>query len=172
MSYPADFKPNFHSEHSVVLPHPIASVFSKLATPEGLEASIRLSKLCTGCELLQRDQVSASGPLSAAHLRTAPANDTAPDALSRQHFTLKETVPIIPKLYSTDVHLSGTLTWDANVNTALYETTSDKGLWVWKLRTFESLEDGTATRVSETIKGMCPSWQQFIVQNVTTKGHK
>ncbi|KAJ4477388.1 hypothetical protein J3R30DRAFT_212746 [Lentinula aciculospora] len=182
MSERVGFRPNFSCSHSVVLPHPIAQVFTMLGTAQGHERVCRLSKLCTNFELLNSDTVSlpANGALSDNHVRTtsssdsgsAEAQNTSRDAriLPRQAFTMTETIPLVFGLFKNDVVLNGTLTWDDTAKLALYETESSNGVQVWKLRTFEEV-DADATRVSERIEGICPRWLRPIVQREASKGH-
>lgn len=177
------FKPNFSSTYSIVLNHPIEEVFSVIGTSEGAERVTRLSGLCSSFELVERDAVPIPDdtPLSQVHLRTvsgliptdAPSNtpERPPRTLPRQHFTLVETVPMLFGLIKKDVHLTGTLTWDYDAKLALYESCSDSGIFVWKLRTFEEAEGGK-TRVTEKIEGVCPGWLRAIVQQATTKSHR
>lgn len=183
------FTPNFSSTYSVVLDHPISEVFKVIGTSDGHERVSRLSGLCSGFELLRVDTVSIpeSSSLSEITVRTLPTNPesdvvdpstttaltSAPRTrnLPRQFFKLQETVPLLFGLTKTVVHLEGTLTWDVDAQLALYESQSDKGISVWKLRRFEEVE-GNKTRVTETIEGICPGWQRIIVQRETTKGHR
>ena len=174
------FEPNFTCSHSVVIDHPISTVFLMIATAEGHERVTRLSALCSDFALLQSDTISIplSTPLARSHVRTLPSSSDKEDAdpvrnLPRQFFRLQETVPILFGLIKTHVNLSGTLTWDEEAKTALYETQSDAGITVWKLREFREFEgkDGMSTIVSEKIEGRCSPWIQWIVQKEATKAH-
>jgi hypothetical protein len=94
--------------------------------------------------------------------------------LPRQFFRLQETVPVLFGLIKKRVNLSGTLTWDEEAKVALYETYSDTGIVVWKVRMFKEVEgkDGKmSTMVSENIEGRCPPWMQWMVQKEATKAH-
>ncbi|ESK93974.1 hypothetical protein Moror_12931 [Moniliophthora roreri MCA 2997] len=174
------FTPNFHHDYSVVLSHPISKVFPILATSEGHEHVCRLSKLCSGFELLQKDKItiSQSTSLSKIHVRTLPfssAEEQVPDSaptrkLPRQAFTMQETIPVLFGMIHTDVHLTGTLTWDEQNTCALYETISDGGIQVWKLRQLEAVE-GNKTKVTERLEGSCPKLLRFIVQKEASKSH-
>ncbi|KAF9267978.1 hypothetical protein L218DRAFT_955145 [Marasmius fiardii PR-910] len=171
---PSSFKPNFFHTYSVLLDHPIIEVFPVLGTAEGHERVCRLSSLCSQFELLQKDFVSIpeAASLSQVHVRTAPSageQDAQARKASRQFFTMTESVPLLFGLFHTQVHLSGTLTWDENARTTLYETQSDTSLQVWKLREFT--EEGDKTRVTERIEGMCSFLLRSIVQKEAAKGH-
>ncbi|KAJ3888302.1 hypothetical protein GG344DRAFT_90019 [Lentinula edodes] len=176
------FQSNFSCSHSVVLPHSISEVFTTIGTTQGHERVCRLSKLCTNFELLNSDTVSlpTKAALSDSHVRALPTSDSrmaeAQNAsedtrtLPRQAFTMTETIPLVFGLFKNDVILNGTLTWDESAKLALYETESNNGVQVWKLRTFEEV-DANSTRVSERIEGVCPRWLRAIVQREASKGH-
>lgn len=174
------FTPNFTHDYSVILPHPIAEVFSVLGTSAGHERVCRLSGLCTKFQLLEQDSVALPESVSLAqvHARTAPAatsdsthpSDSPTRTLPRHSFMITETVRVLFGLISTDVHLSGTLTWDEQARVALYETQSDAHVQVWKLRIFEVVE-GNQTRVKERVEGICPRMLQFVVQKEAAKSH-
>ncbi|KAJ3847379.1 hypothetical protein EV368DRAFT_51289, partial [Lentinula lateritia] len=176
------FQSNFSCSHSVVLPHSISEVFTTIGTTQGHERVCRLSKLCTNFELLNSDTISlpTKAALSDSHVRTLPTSDSrtaeAQNAsedtrtLPRQAFTMTETIPLLFGLFKNDVILNGTLTWDESASLALYETESNNGVQVWKLRIFEEV-DANSTRVSERIEGVCPQWLKAIVQREASKGH-
>ncbi|KAE9402891.1 hypothetical protein BT96DRAFT_855197 [Gymnopus androsaceus JB14] len=189
------FKPNFSCAHSVTLPYPLGQVFTTLGTSEGHERVCRLSKLCTEFELLGEDTIAIprGAGLGEVHVRTLPSDPTAANItasssskqpenedaesthifLTRQSFTMTETVPLMFGLFKSNVILNGTLTWEANASpnlVALYETMSNSGIQVWKLRTFEEINADT-TKVSERIEGVCPKWLKGIVQKEAEKGH-
>ena len=172
---PLPFKPNFFHEYSVVLEHPISQVFPILGTAEGHERVCRLSGLCAQFDLLEKDLVAIpqSSTLPELHVRTLPAaveDEGDSRKLPRQFFTMTESVPILWGLYHSQVHLSGTLTWDEAGKVTLYETNSDSGIDVWKLREFAEVEGGK-TRVTERIQGSCPWILKSIVQKEAAKGH-
>lgn len=173
------FKPNFSNTFSVTVTHPISTVYTILGTAEGHERVCRLSKLCSKMELLKRDRVEvpASKTLKEISARSFPSTTNLEEqqTLPRQHFTMTETVPLLFGLINTNVELTGTLTWEddgptTGIKHALYETTSNNGIRVWKLRTFEAVDDNT-TKVSERIEGLCSSWLQPIVQKEASKAH-
>ncbi|KAK7032279.1 hypothetical protein VNI00_013238 [Paramarasmius palmivorus] len=182
MSTPAPaFTPNFHHDYSVILSHPISQVFPILGTSEGHERVCRLSELCSGFELLQTDTVTIpqSLALSDIHARTLPSSpleeqnvfDVGPTRkLPRQFFKLQETVPVLFGLIHSEVHLTGTLTWDKDVKTALYESQTEQGIQVWKLRKMEVVE-GSKTKVTERLEGVCSKLLRPIVQKEAAKGH-
>ena len=180
LSTPYPDHENFRSDYSVVLNHPLAHTFPVLAHGDQIEKVARLSDLCTDFELFESDKVSTPGtaPLAESRLRTEPPlTDIAtsgPGVLPRQYFRLQETVPLLFGLAHTKVEITGTQTWDDNTRVALYETVTDQGIFVWKLRVFKEIEeDGERkTSVIETIKGTCPGWMKPIVQRETAKGHK
>ncbi|KAH8831615.1 hypothetical protein DL96DRAFT_1678007 [Flagelloscypha sp. PMI_526] len=176
MSYPANFKPNFFAENSVTLPHPVSTVFSKLATRDGLKDTIELSSLVTHCDVLEEDQVAISGPLLDNYARHLPSSSSVDDSskrlLPRLAFTLTEKIPLIPYLYSYSVVNKGTLTRDPDAHEVLYEVQSGAGVAVVKTRVFEEVDGGKETKVTETIRGMCPSLLRGIVQKTTGKAHR
>lgn len=172
---------NFHSDYSVVLDHPLSTTFPVLAHGDQMERMVRLSELLTEFELFDADNVVSPGaaPLAESHLRTEPPSTfesvtAAGDGLPRQYFRLQETVPLLFGLAKTKVEIVGTQTWDDNTKVALYESVTDQGIMVWKLRAFKEIEeDGTKkTSVIETIKGTCPGWMKIIVQRETIKAHR
>ncbi|TCD65846.1 hypothetical protein EIP91_002152 [Steccherinum ochraceum] len=176
-TFPPLFKPNFYHEYSVVLSHPIDEVFTILGTDAGHERTCRLSGLCTKLELFEKDTVElpVSLPLADVHVRTAPgATSSHPSpqptrTLPRQSFRLTESVPVAFG-WHTDVCPTGTFTWDEEGKVALYETLTDGGVHVWKLREFEEAGEGK-TRVKERIEGACPWILKSIVQRETKKSH-
>jgi hypothetical protein len=102
------------------------------------------------------------------------SNDETPEnsvrKLPRQFWTLTETVPLIFGLVHTDVHLTGTLTWDEEAKLALYESKGNLGVLVWKLRIFQEV-DASTTRVTEIIRGRCSFWLKGIVQRKAAAAH-
>ncbi|KAJ7625407.1 hypothetical protein B0H17DRAFT_1111271 [Mycena rosella] len=169
-AYPANFKPNFDSAFNVTLPFPLATVFLILGTDEGLGPHILLSSLASDFEVLAKDSVAVTGNLEDAFARTAPSGDGFP----RQAFKYKETMKIVLGLMSVAVvvNLQGTFTWDEDRKLALYETSSDKGVVIRKIRRFEEVDGGASTQVSETIDGQCPALLQIITQTSSRKAHK
>ncbi|RDB25849.1 hypothetical protein Hypma_006716 [Hypsizygus marmoreus] len=171
------FQPNFFSDYSVVLDHPIDRVFSIIGTSAGHERVTRLSGMCSGFELLEKDAVAIpeSTSLGDTHVRTRTSivESIEPPfrTLPRQFFKLKETVKVFFGLMNMQIVLSGTLTWDEAAKLALYESKTESGteVMVWKLRRFEM--EGNKTRVSERIQGRCPSWVRSIVQTQASTGH-
>lgn len=175
------FDANFSSDYSVILDHPIAEVFSMIGTSGGHERTTRLSGLCSGFELQHRDAISIPRTTSLVETNvrnlassTRSENGSDPESptkqIDRQFFALQETVPVVFGLLHTKVNISGTLSWDEGAKVALYESKTGSGILVWKSRVFEEL-DGNKTRVSERIKGKCPSLLRSIVQSQTLKGH-
>jgi len=164
---------NFHHEYSVVLDRPVSEVYPILAHGDIMERVIRLSALCTDFELFDSDVVALpdSAPLTESRVRTEPASGEG-GGLPRQYFKLQETIPLIFGLTHKTVEIVGTQTRDDNAKVALYESVTDQGIMVWKLRAFKEIEeDGKKTTVIETIKGSCPTWMKLIVQRETAKGH-
>lgn len=94
--------------------------------------------------------------------------------IDRQHFVMHENIPLLFGLVKKLVEIRGTLSWDEDARVALYESITDSGITVWKLREFEevNVEGAPATRVSERIEGLSPAWLKLIVQSETTKSHK
>ncbi|KAF8150089.1 hypothetical protein B0H34DRAFT_785290 [Crassisporium funariophilum] len=191
--------PNFFSTYSVVLHVPLRDAYETLGTAAGHERVCRLSKLCSGLELLEKDKVTLpvqnypeGMTLGDVGVRTASAMAESPDSVkvvTRQHFKLEETVPLLFGTFKTKVLLDGTLTWDDSVLSsssstgtddpveALYESVSNGGIVVWKLRTFQRVpnegEGATdQTRVTERIEGWAPALLRFIVQSEATKAHR
>jgi len=166
---------NFHHEYSVVLDRPVSEVYPILAHGDKMERVIRLSALCTDFELFDSDVVVSpdSAPLAESRVRTEPASSEGEGGLPRQYFRLQETIPLVFGLTHKKVEIVGAQTWDENAKVALYESVTDQGIMVWKLRSFKEIEeDGKKnTSVIETIKGSCPTWMKLIVQRETAKGH-
>ncbi|KAJ6585206.1 hypothetical protein B0H19DRAFT_886580, partial [Mycena capillaripes] len=183
------FTPNFTSEHSVVLPHALGVVFDKLGNGETVEASVRLSDLCSTFRLTTHDRVALSEEQSLREVRArglsaAPASvegeggDAGKRTLPRQFFVLQEVVPMLGGLYRHTVTIAGCLTSDRARNMALYETSAAGGILIWKLRTFEELpaEDsegggGVKTKVSERVEGRAPMLLRGIVEKETRRAH-
>ena len=169
------FTPNFFSSYFVVLNHPIAEVFSTIGTSIGHERVTRLTEFCTAIALGEADTVAIakSHSLSDITARTLSDDETPQKPirkLPRQFWTLTETVPLIFGLAHTDVHLTGTLTWDEEAKLALYESQGNLGVLVWKLRIFQEV-DASTTRVTEIIRGKCSFWLKGIVQRKATAAH-
>ncbi|KAG6910871.1 hypothetical protein DXG01_007188 [Tephrocybe rancida] len=173
----AGFEPNFFSDYSVILNHPLADVFAVIGTSAGHERVTRLSSMCSGFELLNADTVSVAPGTSLKDITvrtTVPSNveDTSTRHLPRQFFVIHENVAVVPGLINTQVSLEGTLTWDEESKVALYESRTRSGVrvTVWKLRVFEELE-GNRTKVTETIRGKCSVWVKGTVQSQARSGH-
>jgi len=154
-------KYNFQHEYSIVLDHPISEVYPILAHGAKMEHVVRLSSLCVNFELLYADVVVPpdSAPLAISRVRTEPAFISSTLAFGLTH---------------KKVAIVGAQTWDEDAKVALYESVTDQGIVVWKLRAFKEIEeDGRKkTRVVETIKGSCPVWLKLIVQKETAKSNK
>ena len=172
---------NFHHDHSVVLDHPISEVFTILAHGDNIERVVRLSDLCTDFELLDSDMVVTpdSAPLAESRVRTEPASTLSSEegkieGHPRQYFRFQETIPLVFGLTQKKVEIVGAQTWDTIAKVALYETVTDQGIVVWKLRALKEIEDDGSkkTTVIETIRGRCPTWMKPIVQMATVKGHR
>ncbi|KAH8830304.1 hypothetical protein DL96DRAFT_1592374 [Flagelloscypha sp. PMI_526] len=170
-TYPANFKPNFSSTKTLTLPYPIEKVFSVLGSDQSaLCKVVLLSNIASDCELLEQDTVTVDGPLEKALVREQAAGPGFP----RQHYKYKETIKIIPgiSLFDVVVNLPGTNTWDEKNKVVLFETASDQGVAVVKVRTFTEINGGAATQVTETITGQCSWWLQSIVQKQVDATHK
>ena len=87
---------------------------------------------------------------------------------------LREDVPVLFGLITKKIEINGKQTWDPDAKVALYESVTEMGIEVWKLRKFEEIEENGArkTRVSEIIRGRAPALMRFIVQKETTRGHR
>jgi len=181
------FKPNFTSEHSVVLPHSLAVVFDKFGSGETLEDSVRLSDLCSTFRLTTKDNIALSKDQSLAEVRcrglpaAPPSSEPASSdgdgerTLARQFFVLQEVVPLLFGLYKHTVTIAGCLTSDRERNAALYETSAAGGILIWKFRTFEELapsESGEVrTKVYERIEGKAPTLLRSTVEKETRRAH-
>jgi len=200
--------PNFFVQNSVVLPVSLKEAYTTLGTSAGHERVCRLSKLCTAFELKEKDVVELPIPSypdglllkdvsvrtftlegeTTAVLDSSTREGENKPTLTRQHFTMVETVPLFFGMFRSKVILTGTLSWDndalATLSSdsgneenheiyALYESISDGGLVVWKLRTF-TVEDGDPlkTRVTERIEGWAPTLLRAIVQKEAEKAHR
>jgi len=183
-----DPPPNFFSDYSVVLSVSLQDAFTTLGTSEGHERVCRLSKLCSGFELFQRDELALpeGKKLCDVGVRTIPTTvgtqAEVPSTINRQHFTMEESVPLFFGMFKSKVQLTGTLSWDGSALStalssrtpeALYETVSNGGIIVWKLRTFsQEGDDPNKTRVTERIEGWAPFLLKWIVQSEATKAHR
>ncbi|KAK7057656.1 hypothetical protein R3P38DRAFT_1182671 [Favolaschia claudopus] len=178
LAKPASFTPNFTSEHSVVLPHSLDTVFDKLGCGETLEASVRLSDLCSTFLLTTVDHVSLPEGQSLTEVRCRslpPSDGSSNGALPRQFFELQEVVPLLGGLYKHTVTIAGSLTSDREHKAALYESSASGGILIWKLRTFEELapdETGQVrTKVEEKIEGKAPMLLRSTVEKETRRAH-
>ncbi|KAK7024056.1 hypothetical protein R3P38DRAFT_2956411 [Favolaschia claudopus] len=172
-SYPANFKPNFNSEFSVVIQKPLSTVFPVLGTSQGLCKHILLESIASDCNAGATDSVAVSGNLEDAFVRTAAAASDG-QGLPRTQFSFIETIKIIPGLSFLDVkvHLNGTYTSDATRKVLLYETSSDKSVVVKKVRRFEEADGGASTKVSESINGQVFILEQPITQSQARTAHQ
>ena len=82
-------------------------------------------------------------------------------------------------MFKSKVQLTGTLSWNDSTALsprtpeALYETVSNGGIVVWKLRTFfQEGDDPNKTRVTERIEGWAPFLLKRIVQSEAAKAHR
>jgi hypothetical protein len=167
------FSPNFSTTHEVILDYPLSQVYEIIGTSVGHERVTTLSSLASNFNMGEKDFVRTEKTLDKSHLRchTNEISCSEGEGLPRIPFSLQETVPMVFGLVTSVVHLAGTLTWDEENKLALYETHSDKGIDVWKLRRFEDIEDGKKTKVTETIQGRCPALLSWIVQHEARKAH-
>lgn len=176
-----------------------------IGTAAGHDRLCHISKLCTGVELLEKDEVTLPVPdypegrrlrdvgvraVSATTGSDPTINDgSTPNTgrfktLTRQHFLLKKTIPLVFGLFKKKVKIVGTLTWDDSVLSssttsstsssennsqaeALYESLSEaNGIVVWKLRTFDTVDgESDKTRVTERVEGWAPALLRPIVRN-------
>jgi hypothetical protein len=168
------FSPNFSATYEVTLDYPISRVYEMIGTSVGHERVTTLSSLASNFSMGEKDFVRTEKPLDKSHLRSKTDGIPCPEGegLPRIPFSFQETVPMVFGLVKTVVHLAGTLTWDEENKLTLYETHSDKGIDVWKLRRFQDIEDGKKTKVTETIQGRCPALLSSIVQKETYKAHR
>lgn len=172
------FEPNFTAGHTVVLDHPLSVTFPVLGHGDTMERSVRLSDLVSRFDLIKSDTIAipSSLPLPQASVRTLPSSVTAAEGerlLPRQFFHLEESVPVL-LVFKTTAKINGTLTWDEDAKVALYESlTEGPGIWIWKLREFEELEEGGVkkTRVKERIQGRAPVLLRGYVEETTRKAH-
>ncbi|KAJ3496013.1 hypothetical protein NLJ89_g10540 [Agrocybe chaxingu] len=207
--------PNFFSSYSVVLPVPISNAFDVLGRGDAYEPVARLSALCKMFELLGKDNVQLPVALypdgiqlrdvalrlveaeSASDVPTQHPGAHEGPKITRQHFKLEESVPVLFGLFNNTVRLSGTISWDDSVFPAsqtsssslngagnsetpeqvdvLYESVAETtGIAVWKLRTFERVVEAgeEKTRVSERIEGWAPAWMRWLVQQKATESHR
>jgi len=209
--------PNFFADYSVVLPASLKEAYAILGTSAGHERVCRLSKLCSGFELFEKDQVELPVPsypdgktLNEVGVRLASASAKVEEngdqgevktgsIVTRQHFKMEETIPVLFGMFKTTVLLTGTLSWDdaalPSLSSAsetipspeseaplskedvtlhaLYESISDSGIMVWKLRTFTPHKgDPTKTKITENIEGWAPTLLRSLVQSETLKAHK
>lgn len=170
---------NFTSTNTVVLQYPISTVFPIIGTSEGHNRVVRLSSLCSQSDTQQRESVALprGASLATASVRTDPAADPNDAAFSntillpRQHFTLTEEIPVLFSLVTKSVHIEGTLTWDESARIALYESQTNLGVTIWKLRRFYETKEG-GTKIVETIEGNCAAWMKHLVQGQTRKAHR
>lgn len=191
LSCPADFDSNFSSEYEVELAHPIDDVFHKLGEGITLEASVRLSDLCRGFQLLSQDvvELDRSDSLETKSCRSLPALSSSSLAngqdadrvhgsrLERQFFWLQEAVPILPAgLYDHMVTIAGCLTTDRERHMALYESSASGGILIWKWRCFtptaSASRGGGGTRVREIIKGKSGRLLRGVVEKETRRAHR
>lgn len=169
------FSPNFYSNYSVELNHPVDQVFETFNLDH--ERVCRISALCSDFELLELDflPVPNSTPVSQMSFRSlqksqtsaAPAESTR--LASRQSFKMTESVPLLLGL-TKKVYLSGTITVDGMQKVTLYESISDGGIQTWKLRQFKEIDENKA-RITETIYGQCPALLRPIVQKEARRAH-
>ncbi|KAJ7645266.1 hypothetical protein B0H17DRAFT_1148508 [Mycena rosella] len=149
------------------------------AVPDVLKSEGRhdQNRVCaTSCLKLQaqlRLGFQPDVPLPVHHCLT----DLRHDKGLRQHILLSSLASKFEALAKDSVAVTGNLedvdfTWDEDKKLALYETSSDKGVVVRKIRRFKEVDRGAATRVSETIDGQCPALLQLITQTTARKAHK
>ncbi|KAJ3496014.1 hypothetical protein NLJ89_g10539 [Agrocybe chaxingu] len=201
-----DPAPNFFSTHSVLLSAPFEEVVHVLGRGGEHDRVGRLSPLCTKVELSQQDHVRLPVPaypdgtrLRDIAVRTAKpeeegvqgTEDSKP-TITRQHFEMEESVPVLFGLFKTKVRIKGTVSWDENAFNAamaslesgsdapveletLYESeTESTGILTWKIRTFERvLNNGDEkVKVSERIEGWSPTLIRWVVESKAAKTHR
>ncbi|KAI5838418.1 hypothetical protein DFP73DRAFT_564947 [Morchella snyderi] len=158
---------NFTTTNSVLLPHPLPTVFPVLTSGSNLETVARLSDLCTAFTTGETRSISISpGLLSTARgTSSLPASAAAAQSgLERTTFVLEEKMPFMKGLFKNKVTVRGSQTADWEGRCCLYESVAEKqGVFIWKLRTFEEVEGGK-TRVTELIEGSCQGWMRYFVE--------
>jgi len=164
-SKPPNSPPNFFSEYSVILNVPLKGAYTTLGTHGGHKRVCRLPKLCTGFELLDKGvirlPVGLSESAGAYRVGSGWLTQGKGDGMriTRQHFTMEETVPILFGLIKKNVMPRGSMSWSEDVLAALesdgpqaaldlplealYETISDPsgGIQTWKVRRFEAVKE-------------------------------
>lgn len=177
-----DFEPNFGHAYAVVLDKPYEEVFRTIGTPHGHDRVTRLSKLCVEYTALKDDEVLVPSDVGLQDVAVCklepvskPLDPVSPGSriLNRQSFKYVESVPVVFGLFHVKVTLNGTICWDETNGVSLYETETNNmaHIRVWKCRRFER-EGDSRTKITEVIKGNCPSLMRKTVQGVTETTHR
>lgn len=170
---------NFTSEYSVTINHPISKVWPVLGHGDTMKDVVLLYDNCPEFNYLEKDRVPRPSwePVPPANFsRNAPTlndDDTNP-SIPRQFFRLYEEVHVLPGV-TRRIEINGAQVWDDEAKIALYESATEMGIVVWKLKKFEEVDEESghkATKITEHIHGKCSWWLKVIVQSETRRGHK
>lgn len=172
LATPYDAPYNFCNTHSVILDHPLSTVFPVLAHGDNIERLVRSFGLCTDFELYDADtvQTPSDAPLIESQVRTLT---TSPSGFRRQFFRMEETIPLLFGLFYHSVNVFACQTWDEASKTSLYESVTQQGIIIWKLRTMEEIEvDGAMKcRVTEDMRGFSPWMMKMLVERMAVRTH-
>src|ERR1700734_2591299 len=116
---------NFTNTHTVIIDHPLSTVFPVLAHGDNIRRYVLCYGNCSDFELFNADTVStpSSAPLSESCLRTILSS---PSGLPRQFFRLQETIPLLFGFVKQKVEVVGCQTWDEEAKVALYESVTNQ----------------------------------------------
>lgn len=188
------FTPNFSGTHSVIINKPLKEVFAKLGTPSAHEEVCQLSTLCTAIHLLEKDVVEL-GPeetINKSSFLKKPKVQgevaASSSVANRQHFLLEETIPVLFGWVKSTVKVQGVLTWVDPPEEAfssggplysLYESevVGNMGITIWRLRQMEQVDSGAgngqkATKVTETLCGVGPSYLRWLIAREAVTKHR
>ena len=170
---------NFTSDYSIVIDHPISEVFPVLGHGDKMKEVVLLYDSCPEYVYLECNRVPKPSwePTPPANFTPSapalPEGDPQP-SIPRQMFRLYEEVHIFPGL-TKRIEINGAQVWDDDAKVVLYESSTEMGVHVWKLRKFEEIDGDNGkkvTKVTENIYGKCSWWLKSIVQSETRRGHR
>jgi len=179
--------------HSVDLASPLSVVWPalsdswKLATLQGLTPEAQKFTLLSPDNILLpagglQKFFTPNHPIAPAGLHrpnqspTYQATSTAEAGLQsvpRANFVFSGTTPLLFGLINSPLEVAGSQIVDEEGKVVLFESTvAAQAIRELKVRTFEEIDDGNGTRVTETVWGECPWYMTWFLQMIAPGVHR
>lgn len=184
---------SFRMSHTVDLAHPISTVWpalsesTRLAILQGLTPEAQKFTLLVPDTVLipvkeLQDTLAQSHPTTAANLPrpcSLPAltpTDNPDDGyrfVPRANFSFSGTTSLAFGLINSPLKVAGSQVVVEDGRIVLFESAvAGQGIRELKARTFEEVDSGQATRVTETVWGECPWYMAWFLRMVAPSVHR